>query len=267
MKRHIYLLSLITVIFFSTGCDKNDNFVLFSVEDDVALGQQVNEEIQNDPQFDVIQESENPQAYQYLDNVVNDILSSDDISYREEFAWEVYLIKNDTMLNAFATPGGYIYVYTGLIQYLDNVDALAGVLGHEIAHADLRHTSRNLQKAYGINILLSILVGQDASQLETIAGQLAGTLAGLQFSREYEREADDESVVYLADTEYACNGAAKFFEKLQQAGSSNNPPEFLSTHPSPDNRIQAINDLAQEINCDMTLSSGTGYQQFQDLLK
>ena len=251
---------------FIVGCDKNDNFVIFSAKEDVALGQQVNQEIQNDPQFNVLLEQRYPQAYTYLNNLVDEILASDDISYKEEFVWDVYIIRNDTMLNAFATPGGYLYVYTGLIKYLDNADALAGVLAHEIAHADLRHTSRNLQKAYGVNLLLGIVLGNDASQLEAIAGQLAGTLAGLSFSRDYEREADFQSVTYLADSKYACNGAALFFDKLQKAGNTNNPPEFLSTHPSPKNRISKINEYAEEINCELTLADDTNYSEFKSLL-
>src|SRR5690606_36932859 len=169
-------------------------------------------------------------------------------------------------LNAFATPGGYIYVYTGLIKYLDNVDALAGVLGHEIAHADLRHTSRNLQKQYGVSMLLSILVGDNASQLEQIAAQLAGTVAGLQFSREYETESDLRSVEYLAETEYACDGAKIFFQKLEAAGQGGGLPQFLSTHPSPDNRIENIVEKAEEENCDTALTANSGYDDFKNSL-
>lgn len=246
-----------------TSCDKNNNLVIFSAQDDVALGQQVNEEIQNDPQFDILSENKYPQAYQYLNNMLSNILSSDDVAYKEEFKWQVNIIRNDTMLNAFATPGGYLYVYTGLIKYLSNADDLAGVLAHEVAHSDLRHTSRNLQKAYGVSILLSIVLGNDPNQLETIVGQLAGTLAGLSFSREYEREADIKSVYYLEDTKYACNSTASFFIKLRDAGEANNPPEFLSTHPSPDNRIENINDTAAELNCDTSLATNTNYEQFK----
>jgi predicted Zn-dependent protease len=109
------------------------------------------------------------------------------------------------------------------------------VLGHEIAHADRRHTSRLLQQQYGISALLTLLSGDNPNQL----ADLAAGLGQLKFSRDYEREADDYSVVYLNGTNYyACDGAAGFFIKAQQQGQ-NNPPEFLSTHPDPDNRIQA----------------------------
>ncbi|MEP2771001.1 MAG: M48 family metalloprotease [Fulvivirga sp.] len=247
---------------FLAACDKNDNVVLFSINDDKELGAQVSEQIENDTTFNLMSRSEYPEAYAYLDGMVNEILNSGEVTYRDEFVWEVTLIDNDSTLNAFATPGGYIYVYTGLIKYLDNADDLAGVLGHEVAHADLRHTSRNLQKMYGIQILLSVVLGQDASQLETIAGQVAGTVAGLSFSREFEEEADAESVVYLAATHYACNGAASFFEKLEETGQSSGVPEFLSTHPSPANRVADINAQADALACDTTLS-GDDYAGFK----
>lgn len=257
--------ALLFILGFSFwSCDKNDNFTpFFSVEDDKQLGMQVSQEIANDPSFNLLSESAYPEAYAYLNNVVNNILNSGEVAYKDEFVWQVTIVEDDNTLNAFAAPGGYIYVYTGLIKYLPNVDALAGVLGHEIAHADLRHTSRNLQKQYGVSILLSILLGKDPGQLEQIAGQIAGTVAGLAFSREYETEADRKSVEYLAKTEYACDGAKIFFESLEESGQGGGTPEFLSTHPNPDNRIENITHKAQEENCDTSLSQDSGYSGFK----
>lgn len=264
---NVIKLTAISIMLSATmiSCDKNDNVVLFSINNDKELGAQVSEQIENDSSFNLMSRSEYPEAYLYLDAMVDEILNSVEVTYRDEFVWQVTLIHDDSTLNAFATPGGYIYVYTGLIKFLDNADDLAGVLGHEIAHADLRHTSRNLQKQYGIQILLSIALGQDASQLEQVAGQIAGTVAGLSFSRDFEEEADAESVVYLAETHYACNGAASFFEKLEATGQAGGVPEFLSTHPSPENRVADINAQADALNCDTTLS-GDDYNGFKESL-
>lgn len=263
MKK-ISLIAMLALVLGFSSCDKNDNFIpFFSVADDKALGLQVSQEIANDPTFILLSESQYPEAYEYLNNIVFNILNSGEVAYKDDFVWQVTIIEDDATLNAFATPGGYIYVYTGLIKYLESVDALAGVMGHEIAHADLRHTSRNLQKQYGVSILLSILLGDNAGQLEQIAGQIAGTVAGLAFTREYETEADLKSVEYLAPTEYACDGAKIFFERLEEMGESGGTPEFLSTHPNPDNRIENITDKAAEEGCDTTLSADSGYEAFQ----
>ena len=203
-------------------------------------------------------QSQYPKAYQYLNAMKQSILRSNDVDYLEEFAWELKIIHNDEVLNAFAAPGGYIYVYTGLIKFLENADDLAGVMGHEIAHADRRHSIKQLEKQYGITILASILLGESSSQLAQIAAQLAGTGATLAFSRSAEAEADEYSVYYLADTPYACNGAASFFQKLLDQGKAGGTPEFLSTHPSPSSRVSDINKQAQKDGCSTQLTNETG---------
>ncbi len=262
MNKIVFVLFFVIMALFS--CDENNNFVVFSIQNDVDLGKQVSQEIANDPaHYKILSPSAYPQVYSYLNGMKDAILNSGEISYKDEFAWELHVIQDDTTLNAFATPGGYIYIYTGLIKYLDHADDLAGVLGHEMAHADQRHSVRNLQKSYGVEVLLAVALGQNPNALEQIAGQVAGTLAGLQFSREYETDADSHSVEYLAKTKYACNGAALFFIKLNEQGDSAQPPEFLSTHPNPENRIENINKKAADLKCSTSLSGDTGYDQIK----
>ena len=270
MKRY-RLVIIPFFLFLFVSCDKNNNLSLLTLQDDLTLGFQVSEQIADDPaSYPILDDTDHQEAYNYLNAITNQILNSGEVAYRTEFVWQMHIIKDDNVLNAFATPGGYIYVYTGLIKYLDTVDDLAGVLGHEIAHADLRHSSRSLQRQYGVTILLSILLGEDPSMLAQITAQLAGGLAGLSFSREFESESDARSVEYLAATEYACNGAASFFEKLEEQGLSGGTPEFLSTHPSPTNRITDINSKASSDGCNTALSSddtrGMTYEEFQALL-
>lgn len=270
----------LSLVLFSTtffvSCDKNGNFLLFSVQNDIDLGAQVAEQIASDPdQFPTLPRTNTTEcpncveAYAYLDNMVDDILDSEGVAYRNEFAWEVQLIDNDDVLNAFATPGGYIYVYTGLIKFLDRADDLAGVIGHEIAHADQRHSSKQLQRQYGVSVLLSIILGNEPGQLEELAGTLAGNLGGLSFSRSLESEADEFSVIYLSDTDYACNGAFSFFQKLIDLEATGGTPAFLSTHPDPAERVDAINEKASSVGCSTTAisESGVSYDNFRfDLL-
>jgi predicted Zn-dependent protease len=250
----------VLVVALVTGCDKNDNFIVFGVENDVELGKQVSEEIKKDPSIKLLDPVQYPAVYGLLNKIRDQIINSGKIAYKDEFAWEMNVIANDTVQNAFATPGGYVYVYTGLIKYLDHADDLAGVLGHEMAHADKRHTIRILQKQYGLQILLAVALGNDPSALAEIAAQIGGQLAGLKFSRDYENEADLSSVEYLAGSDYACNGAASFFVKIQQSGAAN-PPEFLSTHPDPGNRVENINARAQQLDCNTALAPNAGYDQ------
>lgn len=127
-------------------------------------------------------------AYSFIRGLKDSILNTGEIDYRNEFAWQVYIIEDDATLNAFATPGGYLYFYTGLIKYLQNEDDLMGVMGHEIAHADKRHLIQQLQREYGVNLLLSIALGEQPDQ----AAQILNSLGSLKFSRNNETEADLE---------------------------------------------------------------------------
>lgn len=243
--------------------------LFFSPSDDRSLGEQVSKEIAgNSAEYSILSESEYPKAYQYLNGMKDQILASNAVDYRNEFAWELKIIQDDKTLNAFATPGGYIYVYTGLIKYLESADDLAGVMGHEIAHADRRHSIKQLEKQYGLSFLMSIALGNDPSQLAQLVSQFAGTGVVLKFSRSAEAEADEYSVKYLADTPYACNGAASFFAKLMEEDQSGGTPEFLSTHPSPVNRVSDINEMAQDVSCGTSKiqESGMTYAEFVAIL-
>jgi predicted Zn-dependent protease len=235
---------------------------LFSIEDDIALGTQVDQEIESRPdEYPVLDEADFPDAYAYLREIRDEILNTGEVAHADDFGWKVHLIEDDEVLNAFATPGGFLYFYTGLIKYLDTEDAFAGVMAHEIAHGARRHTTESLTEQFGLALLLEAALG---GNLE-IVQEIAAGLATLSFSREHESEADEFSVIYLAVTRYQCNGAALFFEKLLAEGDASSPPEFLSTHPSPENRVEAINAKAEALGCDTT-PSGRDYDAFKAML-
>jgi beta-barrel assembly-enhancing protease len=229
-------LPLLIILLFASCRSKDGDFNVFSTEDDVKMGKQYSHLVAADQkQFPILSRRDYPEAYKKLEAIVNSILQSESILHRDEFAWEVNIINDDSVLNAFCTPGGYIYVYTGLIRYLESEDQLAGVLGHEIAHADLRHSTEQLTKNYGVRILINVIAG-DASVL----GDMAGSLLSLTFSRGDETEADMKSVEYLSDTDYDPRGVARFFERMEKNGDSLGPLVFLSTHPNPENRVEDI---------------------------
>ncbi len=241
----------------------------FPVSRDIELGLQVSNQISSSGDFNVLPRTGNEQAYAYLESIQQEILNSGKLTYKDDFAWELNIIDED-VLNAFATPGGYIYVYTGLIKFLDNVDDLAGVMGHELAHADRRHSTNQLIKKYQVSILSSILGGSgENGSLAQIVTDIAGQGVALKFSRDDENDADANSVEYLGNTDFACNGAARFFEKLNEGGQGGGTPEFLSTHPSPDNRVSDINARAVCNSCNTANTTktieGLTYNQFKAL--
>lgn len=239
------LLIICSTLLFLSACSQGGGINIFSIEDDKALGLQIDAEISADPAtYPILSEASYPEAYDLLYDIRDKVLAGGQVYYKDEFAWQVKIIKDDNILNAFCTPGGYIYVYTGLIKYLDNEAQLAGVLGHEIAHADLRHVTDQLTEQYGVSLLLSLLLGQNASVL----GDIALGLSGLAFSRADESQADEYSVIYLCPTDYTAYGAAGFFEKIEASGGVD-IPEFLSTHPDPENRIEDIYAYYEELGC------------------
>ncbi|MEM6643242.1 MAG: M48 family metalloprotease [Bacteroidota bacterium] len=256
MKKLITLVfsCIIAALVLFISCDENGDFLLFSIEDDKALGEQVKTEIANDPaQFPLLDRASFPEAYSILDAMLDDILKTGQVTYAQDFDWELFIINDQETLNAFATPGGKIYIYTGLIYFLSNLDDLMGVLGHEVAHSDRRHSSKQLQRQYTIATLLGIISGENQSQFSEILGNLATIGALAQYSQAAETEADDFSVRYLAETDYACNGAAAFFVKLEDRGQTGQNIPFLSTHPPSGDRIEGINALANELGCDTAL--------------
>lgn len=268
MKRtKILILSLSIIIGFSTCKKKKDDptadnsLNLFSLQNDRDLGLQVSEQIESDSSgYIVMEPTSYPTAYAHLNRIVDAILESGEVGHKDDFVWRVRIIHDDSTLNAFCTPGGYIYVFTGLIKYLDTEDQLAGVIGHEIAHADRRHSTDQMTKQYGYSLLLSAVLG-DESALATVATNLIF----LQYSRDNETEADEFSVRYLCPTIYNAAGGAGFFEKIEAAGGSN-VPEFLSTHPSPDNRIPTFYQWQTDLACTGTETNTALYEDFKNNL-
>jgi predicted Zn-dependent protease len=235
----------------------DDSVNIFSITDDIQLGKQTVAEIEKNPQeYPILSETQYPVAYGHLRRISKTILDGSKVFYKDKFEWQTKIIKNDKVLNAFCTPGGYIYVYTGLIKFLDNETQLAGVMGHEIAHADRRHSTDQLTKIYGITTLLSVVLGNNPG----LVAEMATAVIGLKFSRDNETEADKYSVIYLYPTEYDARGAKYFFEKIINQGGSS-PPEFLSTHPNPDNRVVNIENEWKALG---SITGQTFEQRYQD---
>jgi len=232
-------------------------FNLFSIDQDRQLGAQVAAEIDGNPkEYPLLDSVRNKEVYAYVYKIRDAILNSGNLEHRSDFTWRVRIIQDDSTLNAFCTPGGYIYVYTGILKFMDNEAELAGVLGHEIGHADLRHSTRQMTKIYGIEALLQILAGDRA-----LLTQITEAVISLKFSRQHETEADEASVRYLCPTPYKADGGAGFFEKMAAMGSGSNPPEFLSTHPNPEGRIEHFHNARIEQNCQGTNDFASEYKR------
>lgn len=239
---------------------------VFSVENDVEMGRQAATSIAEDPEgYPLLPEEDYPEVYAHMRRLVDRLLQSPEIQYRDLFVYDqVKIIHDDETLNAFCIAGGFIYVYTGLMRYLEYEDHLAGVLGHEIAHAELRHSSLRLQKEFGAQRLLEFVVlATPVTVGDAANAAILKELMTLDYSRDQEAQADDYSVRYLATSGYACDGTAGFFAKLLAQGQDVKIPEFLSDHPASDARVEAIRRAAQEAGCSTELGDPSEWQAIQ----
>jgi predicted Zn-dependent protease len=246
MKKPV-IISIISVFISIViiQCEKEKSG-LISKNQEIQFGGQLDSLVTNSPEdYNIINENEYSNAYSYMYNMMNKILESDYLNRKEYFEWTIRIIDED-VLNAFAAPGGYMYFYTGLMQYLDNEAQLAGVMAHEIAHVDRRHSAQQLERELALTVIISIILGKNPSQLEEYATALAKGLSNLAFSRNHEYEADEFAVKYTSDTDYNPRGISGFFTKMEEIKTVRYP-EFLSTHPDPGNRLEAIDEVWKEI--------------------
>lgn len=165
------------------------------------------------------------------------------------FAWDVSVIQSDDA-NAFVLPGGKIAVYTGLLPIAENENAMAVVMGHEIAHALLRHGSQRIaqQKLVQMGQMAAGLAlgGMDPQQQQALMAALgAGAQYGfiLPYGRNHETQADQVGLMLAAAACYDPREAVPLWQRMSQLGGGERPPEFASTHPDPANRIQTLQSL------------------------
>jgi len=139
-------------------------------------------------------------------------------------------------INAFAAPGGVVVVNSGLIRAAGSAEELAGVLAHEVAHAELRHTLRGMIKSLGLRTLVALAVGDISG---SVFADAATSLTELRFSRDAEREADAEGLRRLVTARINPAGMIRFYEKLA-AEQRLSPPPLLSTHPATGERLDSL---------------------------
>ncbi|MBI5755897.1 MAG: M48 family metallopeptidase [Nitrospirae bacterium] len=165
---------------------------------------------------------------------------------REEYKWEFNVIENDKIINAFALPGGKVAVYTGILRYTENEAGLAAVMGHEVAHALVRHggerISAGILAQLGMIGLSAAVRNKDPAAISAVnqaygLGVNVGVL--LPFNRSQELEADRIGIVLMAKAGYDPNEAAAFWRRMMKA-KDKAPPEFLSTHPTTERRVKEI---------------------------
>lgn len=266
LKRKKYLAAIFAGLLM--GCVGAVGINLFPESKDIELGRQVDSEIRKEQmEYPILQNR--PDVKIYVEQIGKSILASPEVKKRSIYAYEFEVIHDDSTINAFCTPGGFIYVYTGLLKFVDNEATLAGILGHEIAHAERRHATRRMSSALGVQILLAVALGEKPSQLAQISGNLFAGLGLLVNSRADEKESDTYALKYLRTTEYYPGGIRYFFEKVGQGRKGGAFERFLSTHPLPQDRIEHVDKLLMQMNAPEPVEEnlfGKRYAEFKRTL-
>ncbi len=231
-----------SLIFFFCGCATIYNpatgrkeTMLISTQQEVALGTDMDKEL-----YAKLKITNSPRLNIRL-NFIGAKLAK--ISDRQDLAYHFRVVE-DKELNAFATPGGFIYVNTGLMETA-NDDELAGVVAHEIGHVAARHSAKRLQSALGYQLILGIISGVTGQPAMGDAINIVFNLVNLGYSRKDELLADKLAVRYVRRAGYSPIGLVTFFEKLKKEGEKKGASGklvFLSSHPQIEERISRIQE-------------------------
>ena len=224
-------------------------FNAYSIEDEIVLGDEAYIEML--ATVDTI--TSGPQ-YEMVNRVTERIAAASERLHPEiagRFDWEVVLIDDDEIVNAWALPGGKMAVYTGILPFTKNADGLAAVMGHEAAHAIARHGGENMTRQGLANIVAigaAAALDSDDRYIVAAAATAYGLLGEPAFSRSQESEADELGIFIAAEAGYDPREAIALWQRMGAQGGE--PLEFLSTHPNSDTRIrqlEALMPLALEI--------------------
>lgn len=236
VRSAIFLLFL---SFFFLQCHK-ENTGLLSDEQEEELGRKTDSIIAGSPDlFPIFDTGVYHNAYATIDTLIGEILATKYIQRKNIFTYRVKII-NSNKIFAFTVPGGYLYVYSGLINQLEDGSQFAGLMAHLVAHIDRRHITRNLESKYPFDALLSVVWKDNPGLTDEIAGYLTSDATSSAFTFQQEKEADEYAVKYLTGTDYDSRGILEFYKRIDQISQAGNNPEILNTHPDPGNRLDNI---------------------------
>ncbi|HEX7151299.1 MAG TPA: M48 family metallopeptidase [Thermoanaerobaculia bacterium] len=240
--RRFSAIALVALLSLGTfGCGgSGGNFNLISIEEEWQLGQQLSQDIARQVRI-----NNDPALNNYVTQLGRRIVARTPMA---NMPWQFHVV-DDPAINAFAIPGGHVYVNTGLIANSGTASELAGVMAHEISHVIARHSTEQMSRQYGLSIVAGLVLGQNPGALSEIAAQIVAGGALARFSREAEREADELGIRFMAEAGYNPMGMAAMFRTLmaQQQRSPSSVEQFFSTHPTTDERVRDAEKRAQQI--------------------
>lgn len=220
--------------------------VSLSPQQEITLGQQAVQEIgaQHGGLFP------DEALQQYIDQVGARVVQQS-VAAQAPYPFEFYLLSDPQTVNAFALPGGPVFITAALLSQLSSEAQLAGVLGHEVGHVVGRHAAEQLAKQQlGQSLATAVGVAasdsQDGGRQAAVIAQAVNQVVNLQYGREDELESDRLGFRFMTEAGYDPRGIVELMEVLQRASGGGSAPEFFSTHPNPSNRIERLEALVAE---------------------
>jgi predicted Zn-dependent protease len=234
----------------SLGVGEGGGFNLISLEDEWAMREDLMRQVAAQKKL-----VRDPAANAYLTKIGRQLVAKTDLARQR---WD-FGIVDDKSLNAFNLPGGLVYVHSGLIREADTLDQLTGVLAHEIGHGVARHGTQLMTRAYGLEMIASIVLGKDPGQTEQVLAQVVGTGVLNNYSRDFERQADSLSVRTTHAAGYDPRGISYFFRTLQdrRQRDPSKVERFFSSHPVDAERIRDTEALIAELPAKRSLVDDT----------
>jgi beta-barrel assembly-enhancing protease len=244
----LLLLSLSAAGAGAAGCSSETAAqLLISPEDENKLGAEIKAELQTGAGgMQPVRFLQEPELRAYILGLADKVVSLGK-TRAPAFTWSVEVIDDPGQVNAFATPGGYLYVYTGLLRAADNEAEVVGVMGHEVAHVVRRHFAQRLVQTYTLQGLIAIALGNDPNALADLAAKLAANGYLLSHSRDAETQADELGAELTHQAGYDPNGLVTFFGKLEtMQGQVPSIFKYVMGHPLPGERAQHIREYIMQ---------------------
>jgi beta-barrel assembly-enhancing protease len=240
------------VMYFSSSQDNpvtgDTQYVNLSVDQEIALGLQAAPELAQ--QFGGL--DQDTQAASRVEQIGQRLVSSSPAE-RSPYEYDFHLLADRETINAFALPGGQVFITRALYDRLPADDELAGVLGHEIGHVVGRHSAEQIAKARlteglaGAAVIATYDPNNPASAGSAQVAAIIGQLVNMRWGREHELESDFLGVCFMNDAGYDPRSLITVMNVLAESREGQAPPEFFSTHPNPENRVQRIEDAIRSL--------------------
>lgn len=262
-------MAALVVLSLAPGCvtmEGGEKPNILTTEEEIQLGQKMAQQIEKDEK-----RLNNPAIQTYVREIGERLAQQ---SPRKDVPYEFTVIDNPDVVNAFALPGGHMYVYTGLMKMCDNEAQLASVMAHEIGHVAAKHHGETLTRQMSYEVLMDFILGRNAPQAARVSSQLAGQAIAMHFSRAQENEADRLGMDFLFRAGYKPEAMVDFMRKLAQfetdqgAARPSGPllralSNFTASHPATADRIANLDALVLTYPLELRNQSPTYFDRYK----